>query len=105
MEKQELTGALSGITYGKKIRPIFCLIYGEDGVGKSTFGSQAPDAVFIGTETGSAQLNVARLPKPLSISDFIKQAEALLYQEHPFKSIVFDALDWVEPLIWKKVIA
>lgn len=42
------------------------LIYGPEGIGKTSFAARFPDPVFIDTEGGSASLDVARLPKPTS---------------------------------------
>lgn len=105
IERIELTGALAGVTYGKQVKPVFACVYGDDGVGKSTFAAGAPNPVFLGTETGSSQLEVARLPKPGSIGAFLAQVDALTVQPHPFESVVLDSLDWLEPLIWRQVCA
>ena len=102
---KDLGGFLSGITYGKRPRPIFCLIHGPDGVGKTTFASHAPEPIFIGTEKGSEQLDVARLPQPQSFGALLNQISGLAKQEHPFKSVVIDSIDWLEPLVWKQVCA
>ena len=42
------------------------VIYGPEGIGKSTFASQFPDSVFIDTEGSTNSMDVARLPKPTS---------------------------------------
>lgn len=102
-DRAELGGFLAGITYGKQVRPIFILVHGPDGVGKSTFASKAPHPIYIGTENGSNQLDVARLPQPDSFEELKKQLAGLANQEHPFKSIALDSIDWVQPLIHKKV--
>lgn len=104
-EHPELTGALSGITYGRQIKPLFLCVYGPDGVGKSTFAAGAPNPVFIGTESGSSTLEVARLPQPKSLGQYIGQTFALRDLPHRFESIAVDSLDWLEPLIWKQVCA
>jgi hypothetical protein len=101
----ELGGFLAGITYGRQVKPIFAVIHGPDGVGKSTFASQAPEPVFVGLEKGSDQLPVARLPRPETLGVFLNQLGGLANQEHPFKTIVVDSIDWLEPLIWKQVCA
>jgi AAA domain len=103
--KPDLGGYLAGITYGKQIKPIFALIHGPDGVGKTTFASKAPEPVFLGTENGSDQLDVARLPRPETLGVFRNQIAGLLNQEHPFKTVVIDSIDWLEPLIWRQVCA
>ena len=40
------------------------VIYGPEGIGKSTFLSCFPDVVFIDTEGSTKRLNVRRLPTP-----------------------------------------
>ena len=42
------------------------VIYGPEGIGKSTFASQFPEPVFIDTEGSTNSMDVARLPKPTS---------------------------------------
>jgi hypothetical protein len=102
-ENQDLGGFLAGITYGIQPKPIFCLIHGVDGVGKTTWACGAPAPVVLDLESGSNQLKVARLPKPETFLIFLNQLTGLHNQEHPFKSIIIDPIDWLEPLIWKQV--
>src|SRR5215472_16136841 len=95
---------LSTISRGKRPRRIFALIYGTDGVGKSSWASHAPNPIFIGAEKGTEQLDVARFPQTESIGELLAQVRALQQTEkHEFDSVVLDSLDWVEPLIWKAV--
>ena len=42
------------------------VIYGPEGVGKSTFASQFPDPIFTDTEGSTNNMNVKRLDKPTS---------------------------------------
>ena len=42
------------------------VIYGPEGIGKSTFAAQFPDPVFIDTEGSTKKLNIRRFPKPTS---------------------------------------
>jgi len=97
------SGLLSTISRGKRPRHIFALIYGTDGVGKSSWASHAPRPIFIGAEKGTEQLDVARFPQTESISELLAQVRALQTEKHEFDSVVLDSLDWVEPLIWKAV--
>jgi hypothetical protein len=48
-----MTDILSTISRGKRPRHIFALLYGTDGVGKSTFCSHAPNPIFVGAEKGT----------------------------------------------------
>jgi hypothetical protein len=98
-----MSGVLSTISRGKRPRHIFALIYGTDGVGKSFFASNAPNAIFIGAEKGTEQLDVARFPQTDSITELLVQIRGLQIEKHGFQTVVLDSLDWVEPLIWRSV--
>ena len=63
------------ITKGKVKRAVRTVLYGVAGVGKSTFASNIPDALFIDTESGTDSMDVARLPKPESWSDLQEELE------------------------------
>lgn len=54
------------ITSGTIAAPVKTVLYGPEGIGKSTFAAQFPAPVFIDTEGGTKRLNVARLPAPTS---------------------------------------
>ena len=45
------------------------LLYGPSKVGKSTWCSQIPDALFIATEPGLAALEVFQVPVPTDVAD------------------------------------
>jgi hypothetical protein len=94
-----------GITTGRKIRPVFVLIYGIDGVGKSTFASQAPEPVFIVTDPGADLVPVARLPIVESIGQFRDQVKMLTSQAHPYRTVVVDCVTGLEPMVWRQVCA
>ena len=94
---------LDTITKGRRPRYIWALIYGVDGVGKSTVCSHAPNPIFVGAEKGTEQLDVARFPQTESISDLFAQLRTLQTEKHEYQTVVLDSLDWVEPLIWKAV--
>lgn len=99
----ESTTILSTISRGKRPRHIFALIYGTDGVGKSTLCSHAPGPVFVGAEKGTEQLDVARFPQTETITELLDQIRGLQTEKHDFQTVVLDSLDWIEPLIWKSV--
>ena len=64
---------LCTISRGKRLRHIFALIYGVDGVGRSTHCSHAPNPVFIGAKKDTEQLDVARFPQTDSIAELLTQ--------------------------------
>src|SRR5690606_1963689 len=78
-------------------------IYGPDGVGKSTFGADAPSPIFLGTEKGTANLDVARFPSPQHFKEVLQAIEELRTSKHEFETLVIDSLDWLESLVWEQV--
>lgn len=91
---------LASVTRGPVAQPLRVVIYGPGGVGKSTFGAQAPDAVFLGPEDGSSVLDVSRFPSPESWTDVLDAIRVLTTEEHGYRSLVIDSADWLEPLCW-----
>lgn len=57
------------------------VIYGPEGIGKSTFASKFPDPVFIDTEGSTNSMDVARLPKASSWQMLLDQVDYV--RTHP----------------------
>lgn len=94
------------MTTGTIKRPQKVVIYGPEGIGKSTLASQFPAPIFIDVEDGTDQLNITRTPKPTSwtllmglIGEFTKQ------DWHDRKTLVIDTADWASMLCVKHVCA
>lgn len=86
------------ITRGKIAKPQKVVIYGPEGIGKTTFASQFPDPLFIDTEGGTNQLDVARIdPAPQSWNELLGLIDAVK-AERPCKTLVLDTADWAEML-------
>lgn len=94
---------LDKVQDSKKNEFVFVTIFGVDGVGKSTFGADAPSPIFIQTESGANYLKVKCLPKPKAFSDILGMVDELLEKEHGYKTLVLDSLDWAEQLVWDEV--
>lgn len=105
MEQSKKTTRLSLVTRGKQERPFRILLYSPEGLGKTTFAANAPAPIFIGAEDGSSFLDVARFPRPGAWSDILDDVRSLETEEHEYRTLVIDTLDWAEPLCWAKVIA
>lgn len=73
------------------------LIYGQPKIGKSTFASELPGAIFVATERGLDHLTCFRIPadRPCVTSwDEFQRALALIAAGgHDFRSIVIDTID------------
>lgn len=95
---------LSSLVKGKLDQPLRVLLYGQEGVGKSTFAASAPAPIFLGAEDGTAQLDVVRFPTPESWNEVLEAVATLTNEQHKFQTLVVDTLDWVEPLLWAHMI-
>lgn len=93
------------ITSGKIQRPVRALVYGPEGIGKSTFGSKFPKPLFIDAEDGTAQLDVDRTPKPTSWQMVKAIAEDLTRDCQGYKTLVIDTADWLEKLCVAEILA
>lgn len=73
------------------------VIYGPEGIGKSTLASKFPDPVFIDTEGSTKELDVMRYPAPKSWLDVVAFVKDF-GEEAPGKTLVIDTADWAEQL-------
>lgn len=81
------------------------VIYGPEGIGKSTFASQFPDPLFIDTEGSTYHMDVARFPKPTSWAMIKEQVLHIKNNPGICKTIVIDTADWAETLCIEQIIA
>lgn len=95
--------SLSKVVSGRIVKPMRLLVYGLEGVGKSTFAACAPNPIFLGAEDGTSELDVKRFPQPDSVADIAEAIAELTTAEHDYKTLVIDTLDWAEPLVWRQV--
>ena len=84
-------------------RPQKAVLFGPEGIGKSTLAAQFPTPVFLDTEDGTHHLDVARLPAPKSWADVLAAVAALATEAHEFKTLVIDTADWLEKLLIEHV--
>lgn len=74
------------------------VLYGPEGIGKSTFASKFPSPVFIDTEGSTKHLDVARLPNPSSWTMLIKAVNHVKQNPSICDSLIVDTADWAERL-------
>lgn len=94
---------LDNITTGRESRPPRIMIYGSEGVGKSTFAASAPKALFVQTEDGLSEINCSRLQLCNNFDDVAAQLKAVRDEKHEYQTLCLDSLDWLERLIWDRV--
>ena len=96
---------IGSITRGREQQPPRIMIYGSEGVGKSTFASLAPNPVFIQTEDGLSEIDTSKFPLARTFEDVVMQLQAVRDEQHEFGTLVIDSLDWLERLVWDRVCA
>lgn len=94
---------LAEVTSGRVNRPPRLVIYGVEGVGKSTFAAGATGTIFVGPEQGTEMLDVKRYPTTRSWQEVLDAIDDLTLSDHPYKALAIDTLDWIEPLIHEAV--
>lgn len=91
------------ITRGKKQTAIKTVIYGVEGIGKSTFASHFPDPVFCDTEGSTKHMDVARTPSPESFQAVKEQVKYFINHPDELRTFVLDTADWAEKLCSKQI--
>jgi hypothetical protein len=84
------------ISRGRITRPQKAVIYGPEGVGKTTLASLTPSPVFLDTEGGTHHLDVIRLDAASTWDEITASVSQLAKTQHPFKTLVIDTADWLE---------
>lgn len=86
------------ISTGKINAPVKVLIYGPEGIGKTTFASRFPRPLFIDTEGSTTRMDVRRLPRPDSWMELINEVNWVLANPDSCQTLVIDTGDWAEIL-------
>lgn len=86
------------IIKGKRARAQKVVIYGTEGIGKSSLASQFPEPLFIDTEGSTDNMDVARLDKPTSWIMLNNQIAFIKANPTVCKTLVIDTIDWAESL-------
>lgn len=84
------------ITKGIVTRPQKVVIYGCEGIGKSTLASKFPDPLFIDTEGGTSHLDVRRIDKPKDWDELLSNIKEVAHTPDICKTLVVDTADWAE---------
>lgn len=75
------------------------VIYGPEGIGKSTLAAQFPKPLFIDTEGSTGNLNVNRFEdKPTSWTMLTNYIEYVKQNPQVCETLVIDTMDWAERL-------
>lgn len=95
---------------GRVVDGVRIVIYGPNGVGKTTLAADAEDPIFLDIEGSSKNLDVPRYPfsdgdfRPTSFPQVMDALNDLLANEHSFKTVVVDTADRLEQLLWSFIL-
>ena len=92
------------ITRGAAQKPQKVVIYGVEGIGKTTLAAQFPNPLFVDTEGGTEGYDVARTQAPQSwtaLKGLLRDVAA----ERPCGTLVLDTADWAERLLCAELCA
>jgi hypothetical protein len=93
------------ITKGIQPKPLKVVVYGPEGIGKSTFASLFPDPLFIDTEGSTARMDVARTEAPTSLAMLTQLLTEIRDNPPGCRTLIIDTIDWAERLCIQKVCA
>ena len=86
------------INSGKQTRAIKTVIYGTEGVGKSTLASQFPSPLFIDVEGGTDQMDVRRIETPKTWTDLLAVVNEVSKNPGICETLILDTADWAESM-------
>lgn len=95
---------LDSVRRSLNIAPPRIVLYGVGGVGKSTFAASAPNPIFIPVEDGISTLDVDAFPVVRTYEEIMDDLSSLCTEEHDYKTVVIDSLDWLEPIIQDNIL-
>ena len=92
------------ISSGVQDLPSKDLIYGIEGVGKTSLAATYPSPIFVDCEGSTTKLNVSRL----EVNSYGKFKEAIKLicgeQGNIFKTVVIDTTDWLESIVVSEIL-
>lgn len=83
------------ITTGVEKTPIKTVIYGAEGVGKTSLAAKFPNPLFLDTEGGTSRLNVRRI-KIKNWDELLASVKEVIANPDVCNSLVIDTADWAE---------
>lgn len=86
------------ITKGRIIQASKVILYGPEGIGKTSLAACFPGVVFIDTEGSTKSFDVSRLPAPTSWEMLKAEVQEVLDHAGEVGTLCIDTADWAEKL-------
>ena len=87
----------------RAVNPPIFMAYGKHGVGKTSFGNEWPNPIFLQCEQGEGNDDLPTFGVPETFDDVLSAMRSMLIKPHDRKTLVLDTLDAMEPMIWRHV--
>ena len=84
--------------------PWAILVYGPEGVGKSSIALDLDNSITLDIERSANKLKTKKFPTPMSLQDVYDAIETLYTTDHPYTSLVIDTIDRLESLVFQHVV-
>lgn len=97
-------GALANVMRGRVEKAPRVLVYSREKIGKTSFASGAPTPIFLASELGTEEFDVARAPVT-AWQQGLDLVEALIADPHEYRTLVIDTLDHLEAVLHRHIIA
>lgn len=92
------------VVKGKQRTPLRVVMYGVEGIGKTTLASQFPKPIILDTEDGSSHLDVDRVPCR-TFTDLEGAMHSLVRDAEGYQTVVIDSADWAERAATEQLLA
>lgn len=104
------------ITRGRQEQAPRVLLYSPPKIGKTGWAAQIPGVVFVASEQGTQEFDVARIPTITKCegkgiahkcgwAHFHAWLDFIATKPHEFKALAIDTLDWLEAILFTHMIA
>lgn len=93
------------VTSTRQTKALKVVVYGPEGIGKTTFANNFPQPVYIDTEGSTNFIDSQKLPDPTSWTMLLEELEYLKTTSGIARTIVIDTMDWAENLAKQHLMA
>ena len=91
--------SMASLRRSGELKPPRVLVHAVHGVGKTSLAASMPKPVFIQTEDGLGLIEANTFGLLRSYSEVMDAIGSLYTEEHDFRTVVIDTMDWLEPLV------
>lgn len=93
------------VTSTRQTKALKVVVYGPEGIGKTTFANNFPQPIYIDTEGSTNFIDSQKLPDPTSWTMLLEELEYLKSTSGIARTVVIDTMDWAENLAKQHLMA